>query len=109
MVCDYGEATALKLAYIWLCNKAFLVNILKTLTHAENLIHVYPRNTHAEDQRTWSEFRPATSQELTEAEKAMNKLKTLIGYCKPYDKHCQNAIHEMEKCLSGVEKLTGAL
>lgn len=56
------------------------------------------------DLRTWKESRKASPLELDDAEKSLNKLKALIGYCRPYDKQCHEALAAMEKCLSNVEK-----
>ena len=53
---------------------------------------------------TWKESRKASSLELDDAEKSLNKLKALIGYCRPYDRQCHDALAAMEKCLSNVEK-----
>ncbi len=57
-----------------------------------------------EDLRTWSETRIASPEELAEAERALYKLKTIVGYCKPYDKHCHEAIASMEDILRNVER-----
>ena len=57
-----------------------------------------------EDLRTWSETRIASPEELAEAEKALYKLRTIVGYCKPYDKHCHEAIASMEDILRNVER-----
>lgn len=57
-----------------------------------------------EDQRTWSENRTASPEELDEAEKALHKLKQIVGYCKPYDRHCHNAIGSVEDILRNVER-----
>jgi hypothetical protein len=54
--------------------------------------------------RTWRETRTASPEEIAEAEKALNTLKALIGYCKPYDRHCHDAINQMENCIRGVGK-----
>lgn len=60
------------------------------------------------DLRTWSESRKATPQDLDEAERSLNKLKALIGYCRPYDKHCNETLANLEKCLSHIEKASTA-
>jgi hypothetical protein len=60
-----------------------------------------------EDRRTWSETRTASPEELDEAEKALHKLKQIVGYCKPYDRHCHNAIGSVEDILRNVERNAG--
>jgi hypothetical protein len=67
------------------------------------LLYIYYHLT-CEDNRTWSETRTASPEELDEAEKALHKLKQIVGFCKPYDRHCHNAIGSVEDILRNVER-----
>jgi len=49
--------------------------------------------------RTWSESRPASADALTEAEKALVTLRSFVGYTKPYDGKCLEALDSMEMLL----------
>jgi len=49
--------------------------------------------------RTRSENRPASTEALTEAEKALDTLRSFVGYTRPYDGKCLEALDSMEICL----------
>jgi len=49
--------------------------------------------------RTWSESRPASAEALIDAEKALDTLRSFVGYTKPYDCKCLDALDSMEMLL----------
>lgn len=57
-----------------------------------------------QDNRTWSEFRNPTPEDVIEAERSLQKLRAIAGYCKPYDKQCHEAIANLEDILRSVER-----